>query len=129
MKSCLESSKILSRPWKETSNRLNSLSSIKKNALIIGILLLLLLVFAACERESRRLDDLVDWDKHPKYVQNLESKIDDWVANKDCIALWEARADAKEYDDNLWYYINFFMWEIDCYHAKNPERFKFDVVR
>ena len=107
----------------------NNSSPIKKKALILGISLLLLLVSVACERESRRLDDLVDWDKHPEYEQNLESKIDDWVSNKDCIALWEARADAKEYDDNLWYYINFFMWEIDCYHAKNPERFHFDIVK
>jgi hypothetical protein len=97
----------------------------KKSYFIIGIFLLLLLVSAACERDTLILDDLVDWDKHP----NLESNIDDWVANKDCIALWEAKSDAKEYDDNLWYYINFFMWEIECDYAKNPERFKFDVVR
>ena len=108
---------------------MNSLSSIDSKALLIGISLLLLLISAACERETLRLDDLVDWANHPSHAQNLDPKIDDWVANKDCIALWEARAQAKEYDENLWYYINFFMWEIDCYHAKNPERFHFDIVK
>jgi|GEM_PF-1117798 hypothetical protein len=56
----------------------------KKSYFIIGIFLLLLLVSTACERETRRLDDLVDWDKGSLWQQNLESKIDEWVANKDC---------------------------------------------